>query len=92
MEFREYKGEETYGIDFSSIEHGLVNFDGFEAEEGDLFVQKDSLKLKNCGMIFYEEGFKLNTNNPNHYLTFQDLHSGWLNVDLIWRKRISDEK
>jgi hypothetical protein len=56
------------GLNFSTIFHSEVYADITEAKEGDMFINYAIGQL-----IYFEFGFKMVTDNPNHYLSSDDL-------------------
>lgn len=63
------------GLYFSTINHSEVNADLEGVAEGDYFSSAGIGSL-----IYYSFGFKILTNNLNHYLTKEDLKCKFINL------------
>lgn len=72
---RTFKSNKYKGLNGATIKHEEVNADLKGAIEGDMFSNSAEDWL-----IYYNYGFKIATNIPNHYLTKEDLKCKFINL------------
>ncbi len=80
---RQFNNEEYKGLFFAPIPHKEVNASLRGAAEGDIFYSPSIGYL-----IYYDYGFKINTNNGFNYLSKEDLKHKFINLAQVKRNEI----
>ena len=63
------------GINFSTIEHSLIDFDSSTLFDGDVIENNSGYML-----VYYSWGYKLFTNNTIEYLPKKEFKNSWKKV------------